>query len=112
MAGRNELMAQVKTVKRKLDEKRDGLQAVAAELQHGPLGERLTAIVTYEVVDKGSHVESGDYTTVKPIHIEPITYPETLQSVQELQQSAYQNRTGESTLTFPEHDEKPVADEK
>lgn len=103
-------MAQVKTVKRKLDDKRDGLQSVATELQQGPLGERLTAIVTYEVVDKGSHVENGDYTTVKPIHIEPITFDQSLETARELQASAYQNRTGEATLTFPDHDEKPVAD--
>jgi hypothetical protein len=103
-------MATVKTVKRKLDEKRDGLQHVASELQAGPLARHVTAIVTYEVVDKGSHVENGDYTVVKPIHIEPVTESTSLLEVQELQQAAYQNRTGEQTLTFPEHDEQPVKD--
>lgn len=88
----------VQIMKRKLEETRDGLQEVEVDqvLASAQLGHKVTAIVTYEVIEHRDNVD-GQSTLVKAVHIEPMA-GEHVAAAQQLQQSAYQVRTGNETL--------------
>lgn len=88
----------VQIMKRKLEETRDGLQEVEVDqvLAAAQLGHKVTAIVTYEVIEHRDNVD-GQSTLVKAVHIEPLA-GEHVAAAQQLQQSAYQVRTGNETL--------------
>lgn len=88
----------VQIMKRKLEETRDGLQEVEVDqlLASAQLGHKVTAIVTYEVIEHRDNVD-GQSTLVKAVHIEPLA-GEHVAAAQQLQQSAYQVRTGNETL--------------
>lgn len=88
----------VQIIKRKLEETRDGLQEVEVDerLAHAQLGHKVTAIVTYEVIEHRDNAD-GSSTLVKAVHIEPMT-GDGVAAAQALQQSAYQVRTGNETL--------------
>jgi hypothetical protein len=78
-----------------------------ALLQSAPAA-RFTAIVTYEVVgDVGNRVKHERHPILEAVHVEPITAPAALQTVQELQDSAYQVRTGETQLDLPQVGDEP-----
>lgn len=88
----------VQIMKRKLEETRDGLQEVDVDgaLAQAQLGHKVTAIVTYEVIEHRDNAD-GSSTLVKAVHIEPMA-GDGIAAAQQLQQSAYQVRTGNETL--------------
>ena len=82
-----------------------------ALLQSAP-GARFTAIVTYEVVgDVGNRVKHERHPILEAVHVEPITATAALQTVQDLQDSAYQVRTGETQLDLPQVGDDAQVDE-
>ncbi|MBF4625513.1 hypothetical protein [Clavibacter sp. VKM Ac-2872] len=82
---------------------RNGFAEMDHELLQSPPGARFTAIVTYEVVgDVGNRVKHERHPILEAIHIEPITAPDALVTVSELQDSAHQVRTGETQLDLPQ----------
>ena len=100
----------VQIMKRKLEETRDGLQEVEVDqvLAAAQLGHKVTAIVTYEVIEHRDNAD-GSSTLVKAVHIEPLADDLAL-SAQGLQQQAYQVRTGNETLGIFD-EKKPAGDE-
>jgi len=101
----------VQIMKRKLEETRDGLQEVDVDgaLAHAQLGHKVTAIVTYEVIEHRDNAD-GSSTLVKAVHIEPLADDLAL-SAQGLQQQAYQVRTGNETLGIFDAEQAPADDE-
>lgn len=86
----------------KIPDTANGLTDLEQELLGFTDSDRVTAIVTIKVTKKTHDMESGeDYPVVKMTHIEPIRSPEALEQAKELQQSAYQVRTGETALDLP-----------
>jgi ABC-type antimicrobial peptide transport system ATPase subunit len=101
----------VQIMKRKLEETRDGLQEVEVDevLARAQLGHKVTAIVTYEVIEHRDNAD-GSSTLVKAVHIEPLT-GDLVVSAQGLQQQAYQVRTGNETLGIFDAEQVPADDE-
>lgn len=101
----------VQIMKRKLEETRDGLQEVDVDgaLAHAQLGHKVTAIVTYEVIEHRDNAD-GSSTLVKAVHIEPLSGG-LVASAQDLQQQAYQVRTGNETLGIFDAEQTPADDE-
>lgn len=101
----------VQIMKLKLEETRDGLQEVEVDevLAHAQLGHKVTAIVTYEVI---GHLDTADgrQSRVKAVHIEPL-FERLAASAQDLQQQAYQVRTGNETLGIFDAEQTPADDE-
>jgi hypothetical protein len=84
-------------------EPHNGFADMDQELLQSPPAARFTAIVTYEVVgDVGNRVKHERHPILEAVHVEPITAPNALQTVRELQDSAYQVRTGETQLDLPQ----------
>ncbi|ROS62172.1 hypothetical protein EDF38_1275 [Frigoribacterium sp. PhB160] len=95
----------------KIPDTANGLVDLERELLDFTDADRVTAIVTIKVTKKTHDMESGeDYPVVKMTHIEPIRSPDALAQVLELQQSAYQVRTGETALDLPTVDDDEAAD--
>lgn len=69
-------------------------------------GERITAIVTYEV-PKVTHDEIADekYPTVAAVHIEPLFDEKRAEAAAKLQAAEYKARTGEGALDFGDMDD-------
>jgi transaldolase len=100
----------VQIMKRKLEETRDGLQEVDVDgaLAQAQLGHKVTAIVTYEVIEHRDNAD-GSSTLVKAVHIEPMT-GDGIAAAQQLQQSAYQVRTGNETLGIFDEEQAEAAE--
>lgn len=100
----------VQIMKRKLEETRDGLQEVDVDgaLAQAQLGHKVTAIVTYEVIEHRDNAD-GSSTLVRAVHIEPMA-GDGVAAAQQLQQSAYQVRTGNETLGIFDEEKAEAAE--
>jgi hypothetical protein len=65
------------------------------------VGERFSAVVTYEVADiRSSEAEETQYPLVEAVHIEPIWTAEGIEAVRGAQEDAFKFRTGANQLNF------------
>jgi len=84
-------------------EQRNGLYGNGApgRLINMGVGERFTAVVTYEVADiRSSEAEETQYPLVEAIHIEPVWDTERVAVVRQAQLDEYNQRTGQNQLNF------------
>jgi hypothetical protein len=96
----------------KVADQSNGLSAIELDLLRFTDSDRITAVVTYKVTKQTHDLESGDdYPVIKATHIEPILSAEALAQAKELQQAAYQLRTGETQLSLYPSDEDTQVDD-
>lgn len=82
-------------------EQRNGMYGDEARLIALGVGERFTAVVTFEVADiRSSEKEATDWPVVSLAHIEPIWTAEGIEAARGAQEVAYKERTGANQLNF------------
>jgi hypothetical protein len=82
-------------------EQRNGMYGQEPRLIALGVGERFTAVVTFEVSDiRSSEKEQTEWPVVSLAHIEPIFDTEGITTVRGVQEAAYKERTGANQLNF------------
>jgi hypothetical protein len=82
-------------------EQRNGMYGDETRLIALGVGERFTAVVTFEVADiRSSEKEQTHWPVVALAHIEPIWDAEGLAAVRAAQEAQYKTRTGANQLNF------------
>jgi hypothetical protein len=82
-------------------EQRNGMYNDETRLIALGVGERFTAVVTFEVADiRSSEKEQTHWPVVALAHIEPIWDAEGIAATRAAQESAYKARTGANQLNF------------
>lgn len=82
-------------------EQRNGMYGDETRLIALGVGERFTAVVTFEVADiRSSEKEGTQWPVVSLAHIEPIWDAAGIEAVRAAQEAQYKERTGANQLNF------------